>query len=203
MSVHDLFVFGLQYAFHYGSDLGSEPHRFATPPSDFDPATSALTEAQNSTISYRYIHAIKLLVIYKTMFEYTKNPDEIKVWELEHDEWADCPEDSGSGSVSVRCLGCSALVVFDEWEAHRDACLGIEDKMLRAVMADIVHEPSEDEERRRCWTIRSLRGSLVVDAGNVDGQDDELVEARQSKRKSLGMRLCSALHFIGHKHSKE
>ncbi|PBK61147.1 hypothetical protein ARMSODRAFT_1025876 [Armillaria solidipes] len=162
--------------------------RFVTTPSDFDPATSALSEAQNSTISYRFIHEIRYLVIYKTMFEYSKDP---KIWQLQHDEWAECTEESGS--VSLRCLGCSAFVMFDAWEAHRDACQGIEDKMVRAVMADMVSEQPEDEDHRQCWRIRSLRGSPAAGEGDVEIQDDEFVEAHESKRKSLGMRLCSAL----------
>ncbi|KAK0460391.1 uncharacterized protein EV420DRAFT_1746715 [Desarmillaria tabescens] len=201
------FIFSLLYAFHYGNDLGSEPHRqrlptlFTSPPSDFDPTTSVLSSSQNSTISYRYIHDTKLLVIYKTMYEYAKDPTEIRIWQLQHDEWADCHEEE-EGEVSVRCLGCSELVVFDVWEAHRDGCSGIEDKMVRAVMADMVNEEEEEEERRRCWTIRSLRGSPVAENADADVeiQDDEVL---QSKRRSLGMRLCSALHFIGNKHSKE
>ncbi|KAK0229738.1 hypothetical protein EDD85DRAFT_939575 [Armillaria nabsnona] len=200
MSIH-VPVLALNYAFHYGGDLGNEPHRFVTTLNDFDPATSALSEAQNSTISYRFIHEIRYLVIYKTMFEYSKDPEDMKIWQLQHDEWAECTEESGS--VSLRCLGCSALVMFDKWEAHRDACLGIEDKMVRAVMADMVNEHPEDEDDRQCWRIRSLRGSPVTDEGDVEVQDDEFVEAHENKRKSLGMRLCSALHFIGRKHSKE
>ncbi|KAK0479176.1 hypothetical protein IW261DRAFT_166000 [Armillaria novae-zelandiae] len=194
-------VLALDYAFHYGGDLGKEPHRFVATPHDFDPATSALSEAQNSTISYRFIHDLKYMVIYKTMFEYSKDPDDMKLWQLQHDEWAECTEESGS--VSLRCLGCSALVIFNEWEAHRDACLGIEDKMMRAVMADMANEQSGNQDDRECWRMRSLRGSPVVDECDDDCQDDELVEAKESKRKSLGMRLCSALHFVGRKHSKD
>ncbi|KAG7445433.1 uncharacterized protein BT62DRAFT_1007185 [Guyanagaster necrorhizus] len=191
----------MQYAFHYGGDLGEEPHRIATPPADFDPTTSALSPGQSHTIAYRFISSTNYLIIYKTMFEYTKDPGEMRIWQLENDEWADCTEDEGSGSVSLRCLGCSTSVAFDAWEAHRDACLGIEDKMLRAVMADMLNEEESEGNRKRCSTIRSVRESVLLDAGYLEGQRDERGEAR--KRKSLGMRLCSGLHFIGLKHSKE
>ncbi len=125
------------------------------------------------------------------MFEYSKDPGDIRIWQLQHDEWAECTEESGL--ISLRCLGCSALVMFDKWGGASGRVSGIEDKMVRAVMADMVNEHPEDEDDRQCWRIRSLRGSPVAEEGDDEVQDDEFVEAHESKRKSLGMRLCSAL----------